>query len=89
MAGLLALGNVGLGVLIAPPALNLVGLDEHGLDSDLIWLVFDFEALAFFAERLGLGLEVFTKEPNLDFSFFALLLPSTLGDGCVSSVSCD
>ena len=73
-----------LGVLDAPPTLILVGLDAAGLDSDLIQLAFDFEALALYSERLSLDLDVFTKEPNWDFVFFALSMLSTHADGCVS-----
>ena len=45
--------------------------------------------LVFFVEILVLGLDFFAEEPDLDFAVFALLLPSTLGDGCVSPVACD
>ena len=96
MAGLFTLLGVDVGVLAALPTLDvdgldvvgvsgLAGLDLAGLEVALICCAFDLEAFSFFAERCGLGLEAFAGAAKLDV---VLLLPSTLRDGCVSSVVC-
>lgn len=96
MAGLFNLLGVDRGVLATLPTVDvagvgavgvsdLVGLDLSGLQAALIYRAFDLEALSFFAERCGLGLETFAGAADLDV---VVLLPSTLGDGCVSSAAC-
>ena len=89
MAGLLTLPDAGVSVLAAPLALDLAGLNATGLVSNLILFDLNFAASAFFTEILDLGLDVFAEEPDLDLAFFALLLLSTFGDGCIYPVDYD
>ena len=94
MAGLFTLLRVDVSVLTASPTLDvaclgavgvlsLAGLDSARLEEALICRAFHLEAFSFFAKRCGLGLDAFAGAANLDF---VLLLLSTFGDDCVSSV---
>ena len=66
-----------VGALEVLLVLGLADLDVTGLDSDLICLALDAEDFVFFTESL-----------DVDFACFSSLLPSTLGDGCVSPAVC-